>query len=186
MGRTCQCQVQIGDTVKCMHVKHEKFQKPIKASDCYGCPLKVALDAPPVEPSIDSEEETLPVPTFEPEPKELTTMEKAKSLGSVMLKPTVLPGDMVKERRDLCNACPQRSGRRCKLCSCNIYAKTLFTRSACPMDLWDMVEADFHNLYKAKFGQECEMEFVKISGVVVREIIGRCETFDQFKKEVTR
>ena len=183
MPRTCQCQVQVGNNVKCMHQQHKLYQLNIKQSDCDGCGLKITLNADPLEP-LAAVNEPLPPPE-PPEPEKLTLMEKAKSLGSVLSNPRVINGELVKDRRETCNACPQRSGRRCKLCSCNIYAKTLFAKSKCPLNKWAILHADFVNMYRAKFGQDSEvLEVPEISVEDCKILVESCGSFEHFKKQV--
>lgn len=42
-----------------------------------------------------------------------------------------------KARMSICEACPSRSGRRCKRCTCDITTLTRLTKGKCPQDKWE-------------------------------------------------
>lgn len=46
------------------------------------------------------------------------------------------PPSYVNERRAICEACPQRAGLRCSICTCVIVAKTRLAQESCPIKKW--------------------------------------------------
>lgn len=44
--------------------------------------------------------------------------------------------DEYNRRKGICETCPQRRGRRCAGCSCDLYTMARITNSKCPLEKW--------------------------------------------------
>jgi hypothetical protein len=43
---------------------------------------------------------------------------------------------ILKSRRELCDACPFKEGKRCSICTCYIKQKTRLSTESCPKNKW--------------------------------------------------
>lgn len=51
-------------------------------------------------------------------------------------KPTKEQADLAEHRLVICDDCPNRTFNKCKLCGCNLAAKTLVKEEKCPDNKW--------------------------------------------------
>lgn len=78
----------------------------------------------------------------------MTLGEKAQELARVVTESVKAPTEAVATheaiaaRRKICDLCPsgKKRGRRCSVCSCNVYVKTVFAKAECPLGHWGQIE----------------------------------------------
>lgn len=105
-----------------------------------------------IDPDLEFDPDDIPEEDL---PKPGSLISRAGKLVSTVAKSVASGHPMVddetlKFRRDTCEKCKHMTGRKCRLCTCNVYAATLFSAKKCPIDKWPAVhlkdDADDSNM----------------------------------------